>query len=174
MPKRLRSDDEENYCRYLKTHVSEQELCTGVLKEQNQKSIYEKTLALLFRGQKNLANNNAVLNQVEVAPSKDRLKYRQLALSSSGSRINPDSRVNMPEYKCRSCINTNCQPTKYSCNVCSGIIGSLCVQLCSSCQSASCSSCDGVKQCSGCYNMFCQNCVYASSMSEVVCSLCIS
>ena len=32
MPKRIRSEDGENYCRQLKTHVSERELCTGVLK----------------------------------------------------------------------------------------------------------------------------------------------
>ena len=32
MPKRIRSEDEENYSRHLKTHVSERELGTGVLK----------------------------------------------------------------------------------------------------------------------------------------------
>ena len=61
--KRARSEDDEN-CggqSLLKTHVSEREVNLGVLQERRMQDVYNKTMEMLFRGTKNLANNNAVM-----------------------------------------------------------------------------------------------------------------
>ena len=74
-------------------------------------------------------------------------------------------------YTCIDCpTDSYCDGTDKSYNCYKGT--SLDNNACNECQAGS--SCDGVKQCSRCNNMFCQNCVYASSESGVVCSLCIS
>ena len=60
MGKRPRSEDDENYGGHglLKTHVSEREVNMGVLQERNMQAVYNKTMQMLYRGTKNLANNN--------------------------------------------------------------------------------------------------------------------
>ncbi len=61
MPKRLRSEEEGfSSCGLLKNHISEREVNSGVLQQERMKSVYEKTLALLYRGSRNVANNNAL------------------------------------------------------------------------------------------------------------------
>eukprot|EP00088_Acartia_fossae_P002583 TRINITY_DN11056_c0_g1_i4.p1 TRINITY_DN11056_c0_g1~~TRINITY_DN11056_c0_g1_i4.p1 ORF type:complete len:176 (+),score=24.77 TRINITY_DN11056_c0_g1_i4:40-567(+) len=173
MPKRCRSEDEENvgYCRHLKTHVSERELGTGVLKELNMKTIYEKTLALLFRGQKNVANNNAEAVQVSTE-SHDTQKYRQLSLSSSGSRLDVQSKVSLPVGKCCSCINVNCQETRHQCTQCGGKVGSSCVQVCGNCAAvASCGNCEAVRPCNSCGSLTCYSCSSVNG-GIMFCSLC--
>ena len=87
MGKRARSEDDEN-CGgqgLLKTHVSEREVNLGVLQERRMQDVYNKTMEMLFRGTKNLANNNAVLEMEKDdggVRSRDTKSYRQLALSS--------------------------------------------------------------------------------------------
>ena len=62
MGKRPRSEDDD--CGTLrKTHVSEREVNLGVLQEIKMQDVYNKTMAMLFRGTKNLANNNAGLDR---------------------------------------------------------------------------------------------------------------
>jgi len=173
MPKRIRSEDEENYSRHLKTHVSERELGTGVLKDLNMRNIYEKTLALLFRGQKNVANNNAPALQVEAEHSKDKQKYRQLCFSNSGTRLDSQSRVDASMTGCCSCVNNSCKPTHYTCQQCSGRVGGLCLRICDSCRAASCGICEAVQQCYTCAGLVCNSCSSADTHNNgVYCSPC--
>ena len=93
MGKRPRSEDDD--CGTLrKTHVSEREVNLGVLQEIKMQDVYNKTMAMLFRGTKNLANNNAGLDRenMEVESetvSKDRKNYLQLSLSSQCGLVSP-------------------------------------------------------------------------------------
>lgn len=87
MGKRSRSEDDENHGGLRKTHVSEREVNLGVLQERKMQEVYNKTVAMLFRGTKNVANNNAVLEREDTVEeeserSRDRKKYRQLSLTS--------------------------------------------------------------------------------------------
>ena len=90
MGKRRRSDDDENCGGQLqKNHISEKEVNMGVLQERNMAEVYNKTMAMLFRGTKNLANNNACVDtemeaqEAEEPQSRDKVAYRQLSLSNS-------------------------------------------------------------------------------------------
>ena len=59
MPKRLRSDDDDDSLTSLvKNHISDREVNRGVLMEVHMNKVYEKTMALLVKGQKNATNNN--------------------------------------------------------------------------------------------------------------------
>ena len=85
MGKRPRSEsDEENYGCLVKTDVSEKEVNLGVLQEQNMQQVYNKTMQMLFRGTRNLANNNAeveTMSEEDTTQSKDTVAYRQLSLN---------------------------------------------------------------------------------------------
>lgn len=93
MGKRPRSEDDENCGQgLLKTHVSEKEVNMGVLKEKNMQHVYNKTRAMLFRGTKNLANNNAgmEIDDEEVdcdSSSHDIVPYKQLTIKSYLSQL---------------------------------------------------------------------------------------
>ena len=87
MGKRTRSEDDEN-CGgegLRKMHISEREVNNGVLQERKMQEVYNKTLAMLFRGTKNLDNNNAIVEAPETEDSylksKDLHSYRQLSLN---------------------------------------------------------------------------------------------
>ena len=89
MGKRPRSEDDDENCGQglVKTHVSEKEVNMGVLKEKNMQNVYNKTMAMLFRGTKNLANNNAgmeVEEEEDTKPSHDTVAYKQLSLTALG------------------------------------------------------------------------------------------
>ena len=88
MGKRPRSEDDENCGQGLvKTHVSEKEVNMGVLQEKNMQNVYNKTMAMLFRGTKNLVNNNAgmeVEEEEDEKPSHDTVSYKQLSLTALG------------------------------------------------------------------------------------------
>ena len=166
MGKRARSEDDEN-CGgqgLLKTHVSEREVNLGVLQERRMQDVYNKTMEMLFRGTKNLANNNAVL-EVERAGdggepgterSRDRQSYRQLALSSDCSLVvaeRPPARL-----ECVSCARPHCDLTRVTvvCGVCRGRVGSLCVRQCGECGASTCGLCahiahSGQTVCRSCY-----------------------
>ena len=83
MGKRPRSEDDENYGCLVKTHVSEKEVNMGVLQEKNMQQVYNKTMQMLFRGTRNLANNNAEAEEMsdEEQQSKDTVSYKQLSLN---------------------------------------------------------------------------------------------
>jgi len=174
MPKRLRSDDEENLTCLVKNHISDREVNNGVLKDLNMRTVYQKTLALLFRGQKNVANNNAESLPGCGVQSKDKQPYRQLCLSNSGSCIKANdqlSAISVGPVGCCSCIRPSCRPTGRNCQICSGTVGSSCLLTCSNCLSSSCGSCDGVRTCSSCGIMFCRSCAFFRG-SGCICSLC--
>ena len=51
--------------------------------------VYNKTMAMLFKGTKNLANNNAEIEMEdaeEESQSKDKVNYKQLSLKDLGLR----------------------------------------------------------------------------------------
>ena len=60
MVKRPRSEDNDgsSYAGLAKNHISDREVNSGVQQEVRMRSVYEKTLALLYRGSRNAANNN--------------------------------------------------------------------------------------------------------------------
>jgi len=102
MGKRPRSEDDDENCGQglLKTHVSEKEVNMGVLKEKNMQNVYNKTMAMLFRGTKNLANNNAGIERgkvVDVKASRDKVAYKQLSLTPLGA-------VSSLQASCCSCV----------------------------------------------------------------------
>ena len=145
MGKRPRSEDDEN-CGgqgLLKTHVSEREVNLGVLQERRMQDVYNKTMEMLFRGTKNLANNNAVL-EVEKGEdsggvrSKDTQSYRQLALSSQCTLVAGAP----PRLECVSCARPHCDLTRLTvCGVCRGRVGSLCLLQCGQCGGPACGLC---------------------------------
>jgi len=171
MPKRLRSDDDENLACLIKNHISDREVNSGVLKDLNMRNVHQKTLALLFKGQRNVANNNAENIPESGVQSKDKQLYRQLCLSSSGSFLKPATKVNSP-VNCCSCLKSSCMPTGQFCYICSGNIGSTCLNGCSSCQTKCCGNCDGIRQCASCGNSFCSGCALPSENGGCVCQLC--
>jgi len=177
MPKRLRSEDEENFGVLMKNHISEREVNMGVLKDLNMRRVHEKTLALLFRGQKNVANNNAEYMQESAAPSKDKQMYRQLCLTNTGACTNMEpsssAQVTRELSSCCSCLRTSCLPTGRTCETCSGAVGSTCLRSCSSCGNSCCGSCDGIRQCGGCENLFCGNCALPRGSDLCTCALCM-
>ena len=120
MPKRPRSEDDENYEGHglLKTHISQKEVNMGVLQEKNMQEVYNKTMAMLFRGTKNLANNNAESNmETDVQCRKDKLNYRQLSLSSTCGLV-PGTRD--IATCCVSCVRPECLVTSVVCYDCRG------------------------------------------------------
>ena len=165
MGKRARSEDDEN-CGgqgLLKTHVSEREVNLGVLQERRMQDVYNKTMEMLFRGTKNLANNNAV-PEVEkgeaggeagaVRSRRDRQSYRQLALSSDCSLV-ADERPG-PRLECVSCARPHCDLSGLTvCGVCRGRVGSLCVLQCGQCWGPTCGLCSQISP-SG--RTLCRNC----------------
>jgi len=156
MGKRPRSEDDENYgCEGLrKTHISEREVNLGVLQERKMQDVYNKTMAMLFRGTKNLANNNAVLESEKtedsVLRSRDRQSYRQLSLSSQ-CRLQAPS-LQAPSLQCVSCVRADCEMSSgRRCGRCGGKAGSLCVQQCRHCDTSLCALCATLPSCSNCY-----------------------
>ena len=151
MGKRARSEDDEN-CggqSLLKTHVSEREVNLGVLQERRMQDVYNKTMEMLFRGTKNLANNNAVLEvgkdgdgaDCVSARSKDTQSYRQLALSSDCSLVAGERRPSA-RLECVSCARPHCDLSQVVvCRVCRGRVGSLCVLQCGQCGGSVCGLC---------------------------------
>jgi len=174
MTKRLRSEDEENLSTLVKNHISDREVNNGVLKEVNMKSVYEKTLEMLYRGQKNVANNNAESGPGVIATSKDRQVYRQLCLLNTGS-YSKHSPHKAHSASCCSCIKSSCYSTGDKCYVCRGNIGVTCLLQCNSCGKRCCGSCDGVRNCIGCPDLFCDSCATPNDANgpECICHLCL-
>ena len=108
--------------------------------------VYNKTMEMLFRGTKNLANNNAVM-EVErsgdgvAVRSKDTQSYRQLALSSDCSLVAGERRASA-RLECVSCVRPHCDLTRVVvCRVCRGRVGSLCALQCGQCGGPTCGLC---------------------------------
>lgn len=177
MPKRTRSEEEEGSFfsggRLVKNHISEREVGQGIRGADRMRSIYEKTLALLFRGSRNVANNNAAAQEENVIPKRDRLTYRQLCLSASGSVIAPPAGAGL-NTSCCSCLNHSCLPSGRQCSVCSGSVGLSCVRSCDSCARASCSNCDAVRPCDRCGQSVCGSCARSAPTGGCICLGCIS
>jgi len=171
MGKRPRSEDDENCGQGLvKTHVSEKEVNMGVLKEKNMQNVYNKTMAMLFRGTKNLANNNAGVEAgkgVDVKASHDKVAYKQLSLTPHGgvSRLGGASRL----PSCCSCVSEDCAAAGAVCGSCGGGVGPRCVKQCQGCGTVACGVCDSVRPCHGCGVLYCGGCAYPSTVLEQYC-----
>ena len=194
MPKRPRcndDDDENNLAGLVKNHISEREVNTGVLQEVHMNTVYKKTLARLFQGQRNVANNNAAEKRpvaaavagacvlgaggdVDMQPGNDKQPvYKQLGLSTSGTCIRMPSNPFGPSVvlNCCSCVNSSCSWTGSRCQTCGGPVGSLCLLTCSGCASIACTNCDAIRQCLGCGRLACGSCAMPRE-TGCLCSLC--
>jgi len=199
MPKRGRSEtDDEHLGCLVKNHISQKEVDTGVQQQQNMQAvfnktmdklkkgaIYNKTREKLFNGVKNLANNN-VNNTEENRTEKDieshdKVRYTQLCLTNSGTFTKlplacPSSSLAPPggeNWDFCSCIDPGCRvPPGQVCSSCFRPVGDSCRKQCSSCAVATCSLCDQVRGCSGCWRMFCGNCAVADGAVACLCFNC--
>ena len=147
MPKRARSDDDENcFGGLVKTHISQKEVsfihiiegekhdfltnCVqvnlGVLREQNMAKVHERTLNLLYR---NPRVSPAPTAKPEMEkPSLDRTSYKQLSLTP-GENALPSS--------CFSCLRPSCVVVQ-TCTSCHKLVGATCVAKCNACPALSC------------------------------------
>merc|ERR1712059_162909 len=138
----------------------------GVLKDHNMKAVHEKTLAKLYRGTKNLSNNNAGLSCLpgsggdtgQLQPSQDCTFYRQLSLTP-GCTVAPTNSA--PTPACCSCVRTDCKTSPlYRCASCVGLVGDRCARRCNSCRATlSCGLCEIVRGCSRCGALVCSSCL---------------
>jgi len=171
MGKRPRSEDDENCGQGLvKTHVSEKEVNMGVLKEKNMQNVYNKTMAMLFRGTKNLANNNAGLETgkvVDVKASHDKVAYKQLSLTALGGVSRVGGASLLPS--CCSCVREDCAAVGAVCGTCGGGVGPRCAKYCQGCGATACGVCDSVRPCHGCGTHYCGVCAYPSTVAEQCC-----
>ena len=172
MGKRARSEDDENCGQSLvKTHVSEKEVNMGVLREKNMQNVYNKTMAMLFRGTKNLANNNAgmeVGQGVEARPSHDKVAYKQLSLTPLGG-VTSSSEASH-SHTCCSCVRADCAVGgRAMCGSCGGGVGARCVKTCEGCGAVACGVCDSVRPCHGCGAHYCGACALPSTLSDQSC-----
>jgi len=146
----------------------------GVLKERNMQAVYSKTMAMLYRGTKNLANNNAggmeIGQTVDIKPSHDRVVYKQLALTPLGGVTSIGGA--RPQLSCCSCVRADCNlGGGVVCGSCSGSVGLKCARSCEGCGIVACGLCDTVRACHGCGALYCGSCAYPSDMS-CVCTNC--
>jgi len=173
MPKRLRSTDDDHLASLVKNHISDREVNNGILKERNMLAVHEKTLALLYRGQKNVANNNAVNKPGVSVPSRDKQLYRQLCLTNAGLCTAENQSNIRREMACCSCVKPSCLPSGRYCQLCAGSIGLTCLLVCHSCGVSCCGGCDGVRRCGGgCGSFFCGSCATPTTASDCLCHLC--
>ena len=145
MPKRARSDDDENYSGGLvKTHVSQKEVtytihstCNnssqffaqvnlGVLREQNMAKVHERTLNLLYRNTKFLPTQPVKLEIKK--PSLDSTPYKQLSLKPGENSL---------PISCFSCLRPSCLAVQ-TCTSCRKPVGATCVAKCNACPELSC------------------------------------
>ena len=94
MGKRARSEDDEN-CGgegLRKMHISEREVNNGVLQERKMQEVYNKTLAMLFRGTKNLDNNNLSSHSYIVFVDKMGMIIRPTSNRPAGFKPNSNQR----------------------------------------------------------------------------------
>ena len=172
MGKRARSEDDENSGQGLmKMHVSEKEVNMGILQEKRMQNVYNKTMSKLFKGTKNLANNNAhteTCDNIESLNSHDTVSYKQLSITASCG-ISKESVIPVLS-KCCSCTRTDCATSGVlKCASCNGNVGSRCVKSCESCRTISCSICDSIRPCQGCGTLFCSLCAMPSSFRDDLC-----
>jgi len=172
MGKRPRSEDDENCGQGLvKNHISEKEVNMGVLKERNMQEVYNKTMAMLYRGTKNLANNNAGVVEGQVVdskPSHDRVAYKQLALTPLGGVSSTSGSLQQPS--CCSCTRADCTLVAgVMCRSCGGGVGIQCVRRCEGCGATACGVCDSVRACYGCGVLYCGGCAQPSQISDQFC-----
>lgn len=160
MPKRARSEDEENYSSLVKTHISEKEVNQGVLKDHNMKVVHDKTLSMLYRGTKNLKNNNVGSipppNSTQLTrPSMDLTSYRQLSLTTGSSVVSSL----LSQSFCNSCVKPNCLGGQ-QCSSCLQTVGSTCVIKCEGCNLVCCRFCETIVNCETCFRTHCMSCTW--------------
>lgn len=147
MPKRARSDDDENYSGGLvKTHVSQKEVNLGVLREQNMAKVHERTLNLLYRNTKFLPTQPVKLEIKK--PSLDSTPYKQLSLNPGENAL---------PISCFSCLRPSCLAVQ-TCTSCRKPVGATCVAKCNACPELSCRLCDFVAVCDVCGKSHCPSC----------------
>ena len=150
MPKRARSDDEENFSCLVKTHVSQREVNLGVLRERNMAKVHERTLSLLFRGPKKSGAPQDPPPAFLPCSPRDIATYRQLSLTPGSPLLPPAT------FSCFSCVSPSCRPLA-SCTSCQRPLGS-CAPVCDSCSVPCCPLCESVQACRSCGASHCSSC----------------
>ncbi|XP_052768426.1 apoptosis regulatory protein Siva-like isoform X2 [Mya arenaria] len=144
----------------LKQHVAQKEVDLGVAKDQNMKSVYERTRDLLFSGSKRSfevpkdANCNDIYVRDDIAMD-DQMEEcpRQLHITPSGQLANMASE-NKPTNAFDALMNARRATGVSSCQCCKGQAASQ--SRCGFCDKSICYDC--VRPCMSCQGNFCQLC----------------
>ncbi|KAK7793326.1 hypothetical protein R5R35_003062 [Gryllus longicercus] len=140
-----------------KIHVGEKEINSGVMEEHNMKTVYERTMDLLFRRAKNVSNS--IENREECATNSNSKLYKQMFLKSNGQLQSSGILLSQPLSECDSCKTPVKLCSSVSCDFCDR-------RLCPNCMYA----------CTKCMDNFCSHCIlktYSGSGDAQVCISCV-
>ncbi|XP_064101994.1 apoptosis regulatory protein Siva-like [Macrobrachium nipponense] len=148
MPKRSYPfGDEDSYGPQHKVHVGEKQLANGVSSQDKMKAVYDKTLSLLYRGAKNIMNNNAEPMDLTPAIQKDtRSNLHQMVLTPQGTLVKPHHTVDIVTGRlegpsvCVSC-KTMIKFTRPPCSYCECTFCDKCARSCHLCKGDFCTNC---------------------------------
>ncbi|PIK44663.1 hypothetical protein BSL78_18457 [Apostichopus japonicus] len=171
---------DNNFCQ-LKTHVGEKEVNMGVDFRQRMKTVYERTMAMLFEGQRHMINpathssstrdtapspikpNNSPVQAADLpdwAQSQYTLDHHgnlstqhpNISIPGSSGQPRPP-----PPARCSSC-KFNSASAYGACSFCDQQICSQCCRECLSCQGVFCSLCSVINYDESFERCFCLSC----------------
>ncbi|KAI5637371.1 cd27 binding protein (Siva) domain-containing protein [Phthorimaea operculella] len=142
---------------YAEDYVTQSKVYIGVKQvlnnnESKLKKMYEKTMELLFQGAKKPNLQEALNNNNNIYPSKDKMK--QLCIGKDGTLVHTETAV-IQQHLLGQCACS--RPLESQCAYCEAA-------LCSSCQHG----------CSLCQKLYCSRCLLVGSEEAEVCLSCYS